>query len=169
VAELVEDGDLLGALSSALDGIPDLERLGGRVGLGLATPRELAALRSAIDLLPGVAEAAARATSPRMRRLAGDLDPLADLSEILHTRLADDPAPSVGPGVIAEGWDDELDEQRSLARGGKELLAGSRRRNGNEPGSPSSRSSTTRSSAISSRSPRRISTAFPRTTTDARP
>ncbi len=30
----------------------------------------------------------------------------------------------VGPGVIATGWDSELDEQRKLARGGKELLAG---------------------------------------------
>ena len=124
VAELVEDADLLGALRSALDGLPDLERLGGRVGLALATPRELAALRSALDRLPGVAKAAGPATSPRMRRLTTDLDPLADLAVILHTRLAEEPAPVVGPGVIASGWDDDLDEQRRLARGGKELLAG---------------------------------------------
>jgi DNA mismatch repair protein MutS len=124
VAELVEDSDLLASMVDALDGIPDLERLGGRVGLALATPRELAALRSAVGLLPGLVDAAGRATSPRMRRLTGDLDPLADLGEILHTRLAAEPPHAAGPGVIAPGWDDELDEQRRLARGGKELLAG---------------------------------------------
>jgi DNA mismatch repair protein MutS len=43
---------------------------------------------------------------------------------MLHTRLAPEPAPVAGPGVIAEGWDGELDEQRRLARGGRELLAG---------------------------------------------
>ena len=124
VAELVEDADLLGAMGSTLDGLPDMERLAGRVGMTFATPRELAALRTAIDILPEVAEAAQRATSPRMRRLAADLDPLSDVREILHTRLANEPPHAVGPGVIATGWDPELDEQRQLARGGKELLAG---------------------------------------------
>jgi DNA mismatch repair protein MutS len=124
VAELVEDADQLEAMGSTLDGLPDLERLAGRVGMALATPRELAALRAALDMLPTVAEAAGRATSPRMRRLTNDLDPLTDVQEILHTRLATEPPHVVGPGVIATGWDAELDEQRQLAHGGKELLAG---------------------------------------------
>ena len=47
-----------------------------------------------------------------------------DLAELLHQRLAAEPAQVAGAGVIANGWDAELDEQRSLARGGKELLAG---------------------------------------------
>ncbi len=124
VAELVEDADLLGALASTLEGLPDLERLAGRIGMSFATPRELSALRTALDMLPGVAEAAGRATSPRMRHLAAVLDPLDDVRDILHTRLASEPPPAVGPGVIAAGWDAELDDQRQLARGGKELLAG---------------------------------------------
>ena len=49
---------------------------------------------------------------------------MTDVAEFLHTRLAADPPPAVGPGVIATGWDAELDEQRELAHGGKELLAG---------------------------------------------
>ncbi len=80
VAELVEDADLFSAMTSALDGLPDLERLAGRVGMAFATPRELVALRSALELLPGVVDAAGRATSPRMRQLAADLDPMADLT-----------------------------------------------------------------------------------------
>lgn len=124
VAELVEDAGLLTAIGSALDGIPDLERLAGRIGMALATPRELASLRAALDMLPALAGAAGQTTSPRMHRLAANLDPLTDVLEILHTRLAAEPPHVVGPGVIATGWDSELDEQRQLARGGKELLAG---------------------------------------------
>ncbi len=124
VAELADDVDLLTAVTERLDGIPDLERLAGRVGLGLATPRELTLLRSAIDRLPEVATAAKRATSPRLSRLATGLDPLEDVGATLHTRLAADPPAVVGPGVIAPGCDTELDDVRQLARGGKELLAG---------------------------------------------
>ncbi len=123
VAELVDDPSLLTHLREAVDGIPDLERLGARVGLGLATPRELASLRAALDRLPGVRSALDHASSPRLRRLADGLDPLEDVAVTLHRRLAAEPAAVVGAGVMASEWDDELDEQRRLARGGKELLA----------------------------------------------
>ncbi len=124
VAELVDDRDLLQGLRASLEGIPDLERLAARVGLELATPRELQALRAGLDLLPGLLEAMHNATSSRLRQLTEKLDPAPDLAEILHQRLADEPAVVAGAGVIAGGWDPEIDEQRSLARGGKELLAG---------------------------------------------
>jgi DNA mismatch repair protein MutS len=124
VAELVDDPSLLGGVREAVNGIPDLERLCARVGMELATPRELASLRSALDRLPGVRSALDHASSPRLRRTADGLDPLEDVAAMLHTRLAETPAAVVGAGVLASGWDPELDEQSSLARGGKELLAG---------------------------------------------
>jgi len=126
VAELTEDPSLMGVLSTALEDVPDLERLAARVGLRLATPRELHSLRSCLVQLPALRETARRATSPLLRRLADALDPLEDVAGLLHTRLAANPAAVVGSGVLASGWDPELDEQRQLARGGKELLAGSR-------------------------------------------
>jgi|APFre7841882724_1041349.scaffolds.fasta_scaffold01479_2 DNA mismatch repair protein MutS len=124
VAELSDDAMLLGALCSALRDLPDLERLAARVGLRLATPRELHSLRACLDQLPAVREVARRATSPLLCRLADALDPLDDVAGLLHVRLAAAPAAIVGAGVIAGGWDPELDEQRQLARGGKELVAG---------------------------------------------
>jgi DNA mismatch repair protein MutS len=124
VAELVDDPQLLQALSSALANLPDLERLAGRVGLGLVTPRELDGLRSGIDLLPAVVSAVRNATSARLNELATMLDPMTDLSEMLHRRVAAEPAQVAGAGVMAGGWDSELDEQRALARGGKETVAG---------------------------------------------
>ncbi len=124
VAELVDGAELLRDLRSALEDLPDLERLAARVGLALATPRELHGLRTGLDRLPGVEEAVRQATSFRLRRLGDDFDPMTDLAELLHLRLAAEPAQVAGAGVMASGWDAELDEQRSLARGGKELLAG---------------------------------------------
>ncbi len=124
VAELADDSALLHDIRSALEGLPDLERLAARAGMSRATPRELHTLRSGLDQLPTVARAVERGTSPLLRALCEALDPLQDLAELLHERLAAVPAAVVGSGVIAGGWDPELDEQRQLARGGKELLAG---------------------------------------------
>ncbi len=124
VAELADDPDLLDELRKSLENVPDLERLAARVGLALATPRELQGLRSGLDLLPGIRSAAGNATSARLHALFDRLDPMPELATMLHQRLAAEPAVVPGAGVIAGGWDEELDEQRDLARGGKELVAG---------------------------------------------
>jgi len=124
VAELTDSAKLLQDLRDALENLPDLERLAARVGLALATPRELHGLRAGLDRLPGIAEAVRHATSSRLSELNEVFDPMPDLAELLHRKLAAEPAQIAGAGVMANGWDEELDEQRSLARGGKELLAG---------------------------------------------
>jgi DNA mismatch repair protein MutS len=134
VAELADDSALLHDIRSTLEHLPDLERLAARVGMSLATPRELQTLRAGIDLLPTVAEIMGRATSPLLRELTDDIDPLEDLTVLLHQRLAAVPATVPGDGVIAGGWDPELDEQRRLARGGKELLSGIEHREREETG-----------------------------------
>ncbi len=134
VAELADDSALLHDIRSSIEHLPDLERIAARVGMSLATPRELQTLRSGIDRLPSVAETVRRATSPLLHELSEAIDPLEDLAELLHQRLAAVPAAVPGTGVIAGGWDPELDEQRQLARGGKELLAGIENREREETG-----------------------------------
>jgi len=124
VAELVDDPDLLERVREALRDIPDLERLAGRVGLGQVNPRELHALRAGVGRLPGVTASLAGASSPLLNRIEAGFDLLEDLGATLHRCLAVDPAALVGQGVIAAGWDEELDQQRQLTRGGKELLSG---------------------------------------------
>ncbi len=123
VSELVDDAEMLAQLQTALEPLPDLERLAGRLGLGLATPAEMAALRAGLDALPEVRGALRGASAGLLRRLADRLDLADDVRTLLHERLAEEPAAAVGMGVIRSGWDTELDEQRSLARGGKEALA----------------------------------------------
>ncbi|RLE27737.1 MAG: DNA mismatch repair protein MutS [Acidobacteria bacterium] len=124
VAELVEDPRTTNDLRACLSEVPDLERLAARIGLVQALPRELAALRAGADLLPKLLETVRHAAAPLLHNLAATLDPLGDIAALLHQRLASEPAHLVGQGAIATGWDADLDEHRTLARGGRELLAG---------------------------------------------
>ncbi len=128
VAEMVEDPQTTDELRECLAEIPDLERLAARVGLAQALPRELAALRAGADLLPTVVETVRHSAAPLLRNLADTLDPMVDIAALLHEQLAAEPAHLVGQGAIAAGWDADLDEHRTLARGGRELLAGIEKR-----------------------------------------
>src|SRR6202171_1818532 len=60
VDALVRDGSARDALRTALDGVRDVERLGGKAAAGRATPRELAALGASLHRLPEVERATAR-------------------------------------------------------------------------------------------------------------
>jgi DNA mismatch repair protein MutS len=117
----------------ALEGIRDLQRLAGRAAAGRATPRELGALRDSFQRLPDVAgalSALASSTLPHggMSRLlveaAEELDLLADLNAELSAALADRLPTSLGEGeVIRPGYDNELDQLRSLRDGGRQYIA----------------------------------------------
>ncbi len=124
VSELVEDPRTAGELREALGVMPDLQRLAARIGLGHAAPRELASLREGIQCIPHVLVAVNHASAPLIQTLARDLDPLTDLGALLVKQLAAEPNHLVGHGAMASGWDETLDEYRSLARGGRELLTG---------------------------------------------
>ena len=60
VGALVRDASARDALRTALDGVRDVERLGGKTAAGRATPRELAALGASLARLPEVKRAAER-------------------------------------------------------------------------------------------------------------
>jgi DNA mismatch repair protein MutS len=133
-----------GALRTALDGVRDLERLGGRAAAGRATPREMSALRDSLDKLPAVRQGLAdlvRARSPSPA-LLGDLlerfDPLADLhGELAHALAERPPAQLADGGVIRAGYDAGLDELRSLRDGGKQHIAAIQQRERDRTGIPS--------------------------------
>ncbi|WP_435144798.1 DNA mismatch repair protein MutS [Halobaculum sp. P14] len=102
-------------LLDALDGTADLERLAARASSGSAGPRDLAAVRDALGRLPALASAidgTELADSPVADVLARpDQSAARRLHDELDAALVDEPPGSVGDGgVIARGYDDELDE-----------------------------------------------------------
>lgn len=129
IEALLSEPGLRGELQSRLKDVRDVVRLAARARLGTVTPRELGALRASLAALPAlarlVAELAQRRTDGRLPALLdlGD-DLLPDVHDDLARTLVDDP-PAHGRdgGMIRDGADPELDEQRRLRDGGREALA----------------------------------------------
>jgi DNA mismatch repair protein MutS len=134
VAVLAESDRARGRLREALAEVRDLERRFARCQRHGAEPRELAALRSSLAALPAVAEASARREDSLLDGGSVSLpqpDVLADLTQLLHEALVDDPRPlprgSRGAnetGYVRPGFRPELDALRDSARKGREWVAG---------------------------------------------
>jgi len=129
VAALVADTRGRERLRDALDGVRDLERLGGRAAAHRASPRDLAGLRDSLQRLPDVLSAldglAGRDGSADLEALVAGFDLLADVTGTLTAQLTDRPPATLGDGeTIRAGVDPVLDEQRDLRDGGKSFIAG---------------------------------------------
>ena len=125
VGELCASPLVLEALADLLKALPDVPRLVGRAGLGQATPRDLASLRDALELLPRLIQETAALNSPFIAERAVRLEGLEDLQEDLAKSLCESPPVNLAEGgVIAEGVSEELDRQRSLKKEGKGWIAG---------------------------------------------
>ncbi len=125
VEELVEAPLSLEELGEVLQAMPDLPRLVGRASLGQATPRDLAALRDALGLLPRLEQTAAVLSAPLVARQRQHLAGLEELAATLRRTLTPNPPASLAEGgVIADGVDPELDQARQLMGQGKDWIAG---------------------------------------------
>jgi DNA mismatch repair protein MutS len=117
VAALMEN-DLAERLRHALKTQADLERIAGRIALKNARPRDLSALRDSLAALPELREllpAAENAHPPLLADLRADLATPESARELLTQSIAEDPAALLRDGgVIAPGFDAELDELRAM-------------------------------------------------------
>ncbi len=110
-------------LHDLLRDVYDLERLIGRISRERANARDLRSLRDTLAVVPDVREELADADCDRLRRLHDDLDPLADVRELIDDAIVSDPPIEITEGgVIAEGYDEDLDDLRGTARDGKRWI-----------------------------------------------
>ncbi|MGC1417354.1 MAG: DNA mismatch repair protein MutS [Candidatus Acidiferrum sp.] len=127
VAHLVQQTVVRGEIRKELRGIQDLERLTSRITLGLASPRELVALRKSLAQLPVLRNFVTPPPvggSVLLRQLHGEIDELTDVRERLERAIADEPpALATDPGMIRSGYDGELDELRNLSQHSKQIIA----------------------------------------------
>jgi DNA mismatch repair protein MutS len=112
-------------LRMALREVGDLERLVSRAAQGLASPRELVALRRSLEALPGVVQASAGIESLLVRELAASVRPDGELAAELARALVEDP-PAVmrEGGAIRPGYDPELDGIQDASRSAREWISG---------------------------------------------
>jgi len=127
VAQLVQQTMVRGEIRKELKGILDLERITSRITLGLATPRELVALRKSLARLPLLKNFLTPPPvggSELLRRIFVEIDELSDVRERLERGISDEPpALATTPGMIRSGFDGELDELRNLSQHSKEIIA----------------------------------------------
>ena len=102
----------------------DLERLVSRVSRERANARDLRSVAGTLAIVPELKAALDDAESDRLQELRDDLDELADTRELIEAAIAEDPPQEITEGgVIADGFDDELDEVRATEREGREWVA----------------------------------------------
>jgi DNA mismatch repair protein MutS len=124
VAELLEEHGLRQNLRAALGESLDLQRLTARVSTGRASPRDLAAVRRTLALLPRLKGVVAGRQAPHLRDLESRLEACPELREMLEATLVDEPplSPREG-GIIRRGYDTDLDELHSITKSGKDWIA----------------------------------------------
>ncbi|WP_298393457.1 DNA mismatch repair protein MutS [uncultured Azonexus sp.] len=116
VEALLDDyGRLAGETRKALRGIADIERIAGRIALRNARPRDLASLRESLARLPELRAPLAGTPSALLQQSFAELEMPAETLDLLVRAIAAEPGAQVRDGgVIAPGYDADLDELRSL-------------------------------------------------------
>ncbi len=104
------------ALRELLGPVGDMERVLARVALRSARPRDLARLGESLAALPALKQALAAPGDPVLDGLAADLGDHRDTAAWLAGALVESPPLLIRDGgVIADGYDTELDELRQLS------------------------------------------------------
>ena len=103
------------ALRDEIKGCVDVERIAARIALKSARPRDLAGLRGTLARLPQLHTRVLALDSPRWQALAAGVHPLDGVSGLLARAIQPEPAAVLREGgVIADGYDGELDELRAI-------------------------------------------------------
>ena len=108
---------------ATLGNIGDLERILARLGLRSARPRDLARLRDGFALLPELQQQMASIDNEQLAALASRIAEFPEQTALLQRAVLDNPPVVIREGgVIAEGYDAQLDELRNLSSNAGQFL-----------------------------------------------
>ena len=114
---------LVDALQETLHGIGDVERILSRIALRSARPRDLRQLMLALSRVPEIRTTLRPLDSPLLASLAERVQDHSREKDLLQKALIDDPPMLISHGgVIADGYDDELDDLRAIAQNADQYL-----------------------------------------------
>ena len=110
-------------LRESLRGMGDIERISSRIALGSARPRDLATLRDSLATLPKLQTELALLDTPLAQQLATQISQHPEVQQLLGKAVIDNPPMLIRDGgVIASGFDPELDELRALSENANQFL-----------------------------------------------
>jgi DNA mismatch repair protein MutS len=123
ISTLLAD-DQLETFHALLRQVGDMERILTRIGLRSARPRDLTQLRRALETLPELVARLQRLDSTRLKALQQRMPLFAELTVLLQQAIIEHPPMLIRDGgVIAPGYDSELDELRGLQENAGAVLA----------------------------------------------
>ena len=103
--------------------IGDLERIISKVAVGRVSPREVVQLKNALTAIQPVKTACLYAKSDTLKRIGEQLNLCESLRDRIEKEIQPDPPQLVNKGdVIALGYNQELDDLRSIRDNGKQYL-----------------------------------------------
>jgi DNA mismatch repair protein MutS len=120
VAELKERSDARVGMRSTLRAVQDICRLGSRISLGVATPREILALKESVAVLPELVRHLETLASPLLADFKQSWDNAQDIYDLIEQALLPEaPLSCREGGLIKDGHDAGVDELRKAGREGK--------------------------------------------------
>ena len=123
VAYLLEEKELRLEIENYLRQIGDLERLISKVPLGKINPREVVQLKRALSVIEPLKFQLSSNENPFLLKIAEGLQPCRDLKELIDRQLIDEPPVNLAKGgVIADDFNEELDDLRATVKNSKDLL-----------------------------------------------
>jgi DNA mismatch repair protein MutS len=111
------------AVQDHLRHVGDIERISSRIALKSARPRDLLVLRNSLAILPDLQQTLAISDNPQLQRLSQQIGEQPDLVALLQAAIIDNPPVLIRDGgVIADGYNAELDELRNLSQNADQFL-----------------------------------------------
>ena len=114
---------IVATVQTLINGVGDIERILSRVALRSARPRDLRQLAAALSRLPDLRQQIAELESPQLHDLSQRIGEHRRQHELLSKAVIDQPPMLIRDGgVIADGYDDELDDLRAIATNADQYL-----------------------------------------------
>ncbi|MEX0723417.1 MAG: DNA mismatch repair protein MutS [Gracilimonas sp.] len=124
VEKLFSSHDVRKSLREELEQIGDMERLISRICMGRTNARDVVQLKLSLAQIPRLKSQISSIDDPLLQDILGRLKLLIEVQERINSALKEDPPASVRDGgMIAEGFNEELDELRDVAKNGKKYIA----------------------------------------------
>lgn len=107
------------SLATNLYEVYDIERLCGKISCGNANARDLLQLNNSLGVLPAIKSSVENVGFPY------EIDTFSDLYDLISRAISEDaPITLKDGGMIKEGYSTELDELKSIRKGGKDFISG---------------------------------------------
>lgn len=137
VGELADNPELRDKLRTSFSGISDMERLMTRIAYSTANAKELKSLQQTVQRLPQIKSLLAGCQSALLKDISGSIDPLEDVEDLIGRAISEEPPLTVREGgMIKSGYNEQVDELRSVMEDGAGVVAAIEARQREETGIP---------------------------------